>query len=233
MRPRIGPQRLCRAERTDGGRDVVVPGTGVGVVFVVVEGEIRPQRQPRLRPEQRDAVDLAAGRGDVFLEPPAQPAEESRAAVPSDGCGSPGPCGPARSSPTGRDARLPARRHRETGRGRPHRGRSHRSASRRAVLRRERRSVRGCCASRRTGGTGIRRCSSSRTTAPARPRCSRFTAVDQRVLGIDVVVDAVDRGHQPRARPEARDGRAAAPRRSPRPDGGAAWFPPRPRLRPG
>ena len=144
-----------------------------------------------------------------------------------------GPCGPAHSSPTGRDARLPARRHRDAGRGRLRRGRSHRSASRRAVLRHGRRAVRGCCASRRTGGTGIRRCSSSRTTAPGAAAISRFTAHRPARPRHRHRGRCGGPRPPPRARPEARDGPAAAPRRSPRPDGGAAWFRPRPRLRPG
>ena len=53
-----------------------MPWAGIGIVFFVVEGVIGPQLQPRHGAEQRDAVDLAPGFGDMFLEPPAQAAKE-------------------------------------------------------------------------------------------------------------------------------------------------------------
>src|SRR5690554_835995 len=75
-RSRIGLERLGGAERTDRRRQVVMPWAGVGVVFLIVEGVIGAQFQPRFGAEQGDAVDLAARSGDMFLVTPAQPAEE-------------------------------------------------------------------------------------------------------------------------------------------------------------
>ena len=73
-RPRIGFQRFCRAERHDGCRQVVMPGAGIGVVFFDVEQMVFAQLQALLRLEDRNPVDPAAARGNMFLKAPAQPA---------------------------------------------------------------------------------------------------------------------------------------------------------------
>src|SRR6056297_398440 len=72
----VALERLGGAERHDGGREVVVPRAGIGVVFFVRKGVIVAQAQALFGAEQRDTVDLAPGGGGVFLVAPAQPAEE-------------------------------------------------------------------------------------------------------------------------------------------------------------
>ena len=69
-------ERLGDAKRHDRRRQVVVPRAGVGVQLLVGQRVILAQVQARRGAEKGDAVDLAAGGGDVFIEPPAQPAEE-------------------------------------------------------------------------------------------------------------------------------------------------------------
>ena len=54
----------------------MVPGAAVGVVFLVGECVIVAQPQPLFGTENGHAVNLAARLGDVFLEPPPQPAIE-------------------------------------------------------------------------------------------------------------------------------------------------------------
>ena len=76
----IDAQGFGGAERGDGGGDVVVPGTGEGVVFLIRKGEVGAQFQIGFGAEQRDAVDLAAGRRDMLFKPPAQAAEEIKLA---------------------------------------------------------------------------------------------------------------------------------------------------------
>ena len=53
-----------------------MPGAGVGVVFLVIEGVVGAQVKPRPGAKQRDAVDAAAFPWHMLLIPPAQPAEE-------------------------------------------------------------------------------------------------------------------------------------------------------------
>ena len=72
----VALQRLGSAKGTDRSGEIVVPGAGVGIVFLFVERVIGAQLQPFPGAEQGDAVDLAAGVGDVFLVPPADAAEE-------------------------------------------------------------------------------------------------------------------------------------------------------------
>ncbi len=53
-----------------------MPGAGIGVQLVLVQGKVRRHAQARLGAKDRDAVDPAPRPGHVFLEPPAQTAEE-------------------------------------------------------------------------------------------------------------------------------------------------------------
>ena len=72
----IALERLGRAKRNDRRRQVVVPGTGEGIVLLVRECVIGPQPYLLGCPKNRDPVDAAALFGDMFFVPPAQAAEE-------------------------------------------------------------------------------------------------------------------------------------------------------------
>ena len=53
-----------------------MPRAGIGVVFLFLERVVVTQFQPRSGFEQRDTINFAAARGNVFLITPAQPAKE-------------------------------------------------------------------------------------------------------------------------------------------------------------
>ena len=72
----VGAQGLGGAEAGNGGGDVVVPGAGVGVIFLVAKGVIVAKDQSRRGLEQGDPVDLAADHRHMLFKPPAQAAEK-------------------------------------------------------------------------------------------------------------------------------------------------------------
>jgi len=69
------------AERTHGGGDVMVPGAGIGIIFLVIKSVIGADAQAGLGAEERNAVDLAAGGGYVLFKAPAQTAKEIQLAL--------------------------------------------------------------------------------------------------------------------------------------------------------
>ena len=64
-------ERLGGAKGHDGAGQVVMPGAGVGIVFLVGEGVILAQFQLWFGTEERDSVDLAAFGGNMFFVAPA------------------------------------------------------------------------------------------------------------------------------------------------------------------
>lgn len=75
-RTRIALERFGRAERRNGGGDIVMPRAGIGVHLFIRESVIFADFEPFIGAEKWNAVDPPASCGNMFFKAPAQAAVE-------------------------------------------------------------------------------------------------------------------------------------------------------------